>query len=122
MSLSDEEIAANRAPGEVDPEIWKNPTLGSVGAGPFLNEIEKQSQEDYNARREGREPKVVEYVKRYPQMMPSGTIPSVQDEFVFLDPGDVSNEQPNPPVAEEPTVPDSGTENTNSTGLPTFNE
>ncbi|MFE1914974.1 hypothetical protein [Streptomyces anandii] len=71
---------------DLDPEIWKNKTLGAEGAGPFLPELEKQQIEDVNARREGREPKVVEYVHRYPKFTESGSVPSEQQEFNFVEP------------------------------------
>lgn len=77
---------------DLNPEIWNNPTLGSVGAGPFLPEIELQQQEDRNARLEGREPKLVEYVHRYPKMMESGSVPSIRNDVEFKD--------FTPPVAE----------------------
>lgn len=98
---------------DVDPKIWENPTLGSVGAGPFLPEVEKQSIEDYNARKEGREANTVEYVHRYPALTESRTVPSTVNDFVVTDPnGEVIKEQipatePGPaftymaPVAEE---------------------
>jgi hypothetical protein len=91
---------------DLDPEIWNNPTLGAVGSGPFLPEIEKQAAEDRNAKREGREPMTVEYIHRYPTMPPSGSVPSVQEEFNYVSPDEISE----PPVAEE------------SNGLPDFDE
>lgn len=74
---------------DLDPEIWKNPTLGAAGSGPFLPEIEKQVAEDRNAKAEGREPVTVEYIHRYPTMPPSHTIPSTVDEFVYHEPSPV---------------------------------
>jgi len=71
---------------DLDPEIWQNKTLGAEGAGPFLPELEKQQIEDSNARREGREPKVVEYLNRYPKFVESGSVPSEQQEFAYIDP------------------------------------
>ena len=80
---------------DVDPKIWENPTLGSAGAGPFLPEVEKQSIEDYNARKEGREANTVEYVHRYPALTESRTVPSIVNDFVVTDPnGEVIEQVP----------------------------
>lgn len=92
---------------DLDPKIWENPTLGAAGAGPFLPEVEAQLAENKNAREEGREPRTVEYVHRYPKYLPSGCVPSVQCDVLFKDddtapvtelPGPIEQ----PPVAEEP--------------------
>lgn len=68
---------------DLDPEIWKNKTLGAEGSGPFLPEVEKQAAEDRNAKKEDREPVSIEYIHRYPTMPPSGTVPSVTTDFVY---------------------------------------
>ena len=60
---------------DLDPKIWENPTLGAAAAGPFLDEIEAQTAEDLNARREGREPLVARHVDRYPKF-PEFNVPS----------------------------------------------
>jgi hypothetical protein len=62
---------------DLDPEIWKNPTLGAVGAGPFLPELEAQAIEDRHARLEGRTADTVEYVNRYPKFMEPNSVPTV---------------------------------------------
>lgn len=70
---------------DLDPIIWQNKTLGSVGAGPFLDEVEAQTKEDLLARQEGREPRIAEHVNRYPQMPPSGSVPSLVEEVTWKD-------------------------------------
>lgn len=133
-----------RSEGDLDPDIWKNKTLGAAGAGPFLPEIEIQVNEDRNARHEGREPNVVEYLNRYPTMPESGSVPSVRPEIQYISPrGDVisefppavdnettevpEGENPTEPVTEEQQVPtEPVTEptpdelNDEPTGLPRF--
>jgi hypothetical protein len=61
---------------DLDPAIWQNKTLGEVGAGPFLDEVEAQAKEDHVARQEGREPRIAVHVQRYPQLPPSGSVES----------------------------------------------
>lgn len=85
---------------DLDPKIWENPTLGEVGAGPFLPEIELQQAEDRNARLDGREPNIVEYVHRYPKLMGGETIPSLASDVVFRTP-DGNVIEPEAPVAED---------------------
>lgn len=71
---------------DVNPEIWKNQTLGEAVDNQFLDEVEAQSKENRAARREGRPPREVQRVVRYPQMTPSGSVPSnIQDELKFVD-------------------------------------
>lgn len=77
---------------DLDPEIWKNKTLGEAGSGPFLPEVERQAMEDRNAKVEGREPAVIEYVHRYPTMPPAHTIPSQVDEFRYTNTNSGINE------------------------------
>lgn len=77
---------------DLDPEIWNNPTLGSVGSGPFLPEVEAQQAEDYNARKEGRLPKTVVYTENYPKYLPSGSVPSHVETLEFIEPGAAVNE------------------------------
>ena len=79
---------------DLDPKIWENPTLGEAGAGPFLPEIELQQAEDRNARLDGREPKIVEYVHRYPKLAENVTVPSLTSDVIFKEPE-------LPPVADE---------------------
>lgn len=97
---------------DVDPKIWENPTLGAVGAGPFLDEVEAQSKEDYNARREGREPRVAYHVDRYPKYAELN-VPSGVSTYEMLEPGTSVDEvvvEDNLPVEEDSIVPDSETE------------
>lgn len=75
------------------PELIANTTLGAVTTNPYLDQVEAQTIEDHNARIDGREPRTVIAENRYPQFMPSGSVPSsVQPELSF------SSEAP---VAEE---------------------
>lgn len=101
---------------DVDPKIWENQTLGSVGAGPFLDEVEAQAKEDYNARREGREPRVAFHPERYPKY-PELNVPSYVSTLEMLPPGSDVDNPPvtedkvevigeDSPVAEDPVVPD----------------
>jgi hypothetical protein len=95
---------------DVDPKIWENPTLGAAGAGPFLDEVDAQAREDYNARREGREPRVAYHVDRYPKY-PDLNVPSSVSTFEMLSPDEVPVEESLPveednlssPVEEDPT-------------------
>lgn len=59
-----------------NPELFENETLGAATTSPFLDQLEEQKREDFNARLEGREPRIVVAEDRYPQFMPSGTVPS----------------------------------------------
>lgn len=79
---------------DVDPKIWENPTLGAAGAGPFLDEVEMQAKEDYNARREGREPRVAYHVDRYPKLMHANSVPSSVTTLVMLPPGTLVDSLP----------------------------
>lgn len=89
---------------DVDPKIWENPTLGAVGAGPFLDEVEAQAKEDYNARREGREPRIAYHPDRYPKY-PELNVSSTVSTLEMLPPGTPVDplpvEESSPPVDEE---------------------
>lgn len=68
------------------PELVNNPTLGAATTNPFLDQVEAQSIEDHNARIEGREARTVIAENRYPQFMPSGSVPSsTKPELSFKD-------------------------------------
>ncbi len=103
---------------DLDPEIWNNPTLGSVGSGPFLPEVEAQEKENYNARKEGREPKTVVYTENYPKYIPSGSVPSHVETLEFIEPGAIANDNTSPEESDSvdsssdgesnPVVPNAG--------------
>src|SRR5687768_15976090 len=93
---------------DVDPKIWENPTLGEAAAGPFLDEVEAQAKEDYNARREGREPLVDYHVDRYPKY-PETSVPSSISTMEMLSPEELPVEEFSSPVEEDLIVPDSET-------------
>lgn len=88
---------------DLDPSIWENKTLGAATATPFLDEVEAQRTEDFNARKGGYEPRVAVRVNRHPQLAPSGSVhSSVADEVILVDPATVdftTNEVT--PVAED---------------------
>jgi hypothetical protein len=71
---------------DLDPEIWKNDTLGEVGAQPFLDEVEAQALEDANARRENRKPRIAVHTPRHPKFMDANTAPSDIRQIHFVDP------------------------------------
>ena len=56
---------------DVDPELWKNKTLGAAANGPFLDEETQQALENANAAREGRTPRQLDKAKRWPLIDPS---------------------------------------------------
>jgi hypothetical protein len=86
---------------ETNPELFENKTLGAATTSPFLDQLEEQKKEDFNARLAGREPRTVVAEDRYPQFMPSGSVPSnIQPKLSYL--GE-SNEE------EEVTTFDSNT-------------
>lgn len=90
---------------DVDPKIWENPTLGAVGAGPFLDEVEAQAREDYNARREGREPLIAYHRDRYPKYAELN-VSSTVSTYTMLRPEEVpvEGEVIIPPVEDSPAV------------------
>lgn len=68
-----------------NPELFENETLGDATTSPFLDQVEAQKKEDFNARLEGREPRIVVAEERYPHFMPSGSVPSdVQPKLSYL--------------------------------------
>jgi hypothetical protein len=86
---------------EFPQEAFDNPTLGEATTAPFLDQLEAQNKEDFNARHEGREPRTVSAVNRFPQFMPAGSVPSsVQPELAFSDAGE-TNPDEDSPVAED---------------------
>lgn len=44
--------------GDLNPEIWNNPTLGEAAQNPRLDEIQAQEAENRAAELEGRKPRV----------------------------------------------------------------
>lgn len=87
--------------GDVDPEIWKNKTLGSANAGPFLPEIEAQERENRNAEAEGREPRVAVYNgPRYPQTAIADPQPSFVEDVRFENPKPKSSKTKDEPKTE----------------------
>lgn len=61
---------------DTNPELFENPTLGEASPTRFLEEVEAQKVEDWQARIEKREPGVAVREVRYPSLMPSHTVPS----------------------------------------------
>ncbi|MGS2592235.1 hypothetical protein [Streptomyces hebeiensis] len=96
---------------ELDPEIWKNKTLGAASTNPFLDEVEAQKKEDRVARIEQREPMIAVHHPRFPQMPPSGSVPSKVTQIEFIEPGEVIPDEPGSGI-EEPnsTSPDDNNE------------
>lgn len=73
---------------EYPAEALANPTLGVAATSPFLDQVEKQNKEDFNARHEGREPRTVVTVDRVPgAFIPSGSVPSdwAEQQLAFKD-------------------------------------
>jgi hypothetical protein len=50
---------------DLDPEIWKNKTLGAANNLPFLDEVSAQIIENRNAKAEDREPENKEFRNRF---------------------------------------------------------
>lgn len=70
------------------PELVANPTLGEATATPFLDQVEAQRIEDFNARIEGREPLTVLAEGRYPHFMSAESVPSsTKDELTYVEAG-----------------------------------
>lgn len=72
---------------QTNPELFDNETLGEATTTPFLDQVEAQKVEDFNARYEGREPRNVVAIGRIPgKFKPSGSVPSdYSDEIAFAD-------------------------------------
>lgn len=75
---------------DLDPEIWNNPTLGAASNNTRLDALEKQEQENRNAKLEDREPRPVVVENNYPGWTPSvnprtGTVPSNAQVVHFAD-------------------------------------
>lgn len=72
---------------ETNPELLENSTLGAATTTPFLDQVEKQNKEDFNARQEGREPRTVvvtNIADRFPGAVSAGSVPSyVQPTLAF---------------------------------------
>jgi hypothetical protein len=84
------------------PELFSNPTLGEATKSPFLDQVEAQKIEDFNARDEDRAPRTVVAGNRYPQFMPSGTVSSdIQPDLSYSD-GDPVNEGTNVDGNDDP--------------------
>lgn len=76
-----------------NPELFENKTLGAATVTPFLDQVEEQKKEDFNARIAGREPRTVIAEDRYPHFMDANTVPSdVQPKLSYIDPNDVEDE------------------------------
>lgn len=72
---------------QTNPELFDNETLGEATTTPFLDQVEAQKVEDFNARHEGRDPRTVVAVNRIPgKFKPSGSVPSdYTDEVAFAE-------------------------------------
>lgn len=71
---------------QTNPELYENKTLGGACTSPFLDQVEKQNKEDFNARQEGREPRTVVALNRHPQFMGAETVPSdTKPELAYAD-------------------------------------
>jgi hypothetical protein len=83
-----------------NPELFENKTLGEATTSPFLDQVEAQQREDFNARYAKREPRNVLALNRTPgKFKPSGTVPSdYKDEIAFE--GE-ENEREDSPVDED---------------------
>jgi hypothetical protein len=71
---------------DLDPEIWNTPNLGSASPVPFMDEVEAQRVEDYDARLNNREPLIARRAPedRAPHFMEPHTVPSSVDIKVNL--------------------------------------
>lgn len=70
---------------DLDPEIWNNPTLGAAANNTRLDALEKQEQEDRNAKIENRDPRPVVVDNNYPGWQPEGNVPSNAQVVRFAD-------------------------------------
>jgi hypothetical protein len=68
-----------------NPEAFENETLGEATTTPFLDQVEAQYKEDFNARHAGREARTVVAINRVPgKFISSSSVPSsVRDELVY---------------------------------------
>lgn len=81
---------------QTNPELFENPTLGEATTAPFLDQVEAQKREDFNARHAGREPRTVVALNRIPgKFKPSGSVPSnYTDQIAFEEEADPVDEIP----------------------------
>lgn len=78
---------------QTNPELFANPTLGAATVTPFLDQVEEQKKEDFNARIAGKEPRTVIAEDRYPHFMGAGTVPSnVQPKLSYIEPDEGESE------------------------------
>lgn len=123
---------------ETNPELFENPTLGEATTSPFLDQVEEQKKEDFNARHEGREPRTVLALNRIPgKFIPSESVPSDYSEQLAyegedsligeappVDENEVSeSSDPESPVEETPVeetspITDTPEDNQNGSDLP----
>lgn len=89
---------------DVDPKIWDNPTLGSVGAGPFLDEVEQQALENLRAQQAGVEPRIAVHFPRHPMYAPEST-PSDIHNVEFIDPPSREKIEFEPTPVDIPEIP-----------------
>lgn len=74
---------------QTNPELFTNKTLGEATTSPFLDQVEAQKKEDFNARKDNSEPRTVVAEERYPKYMPSGSVPSdIQPKLSYIEPSD----------------------------------
>lgn len=74
-----------------NPELFENKTLGEATTSPFLDQVQEQQKEDFNARQEGREARTVVAVDRYPKFMDANTVPSDSQPKLKFSNGDPIN-------------------------------
>ncbi len=89
---------------DLNPEIWDNPTLGAAANNSRLDVLEKQQQEDRNAKLEKREPREVVVENNYPGWAPDANkpIPSNAQVVHFAD--EKQNDVPTDSKAENETA------------------
>lgn len=98
---------------DLDPEIWKNKTLGAATNGVFLDVVEKQQAENRSAAIEGRPARIVKREDRYPGFVPENpndpsvtfgssyedgsrvvpVLPAPEEGYDLFDDGDAKPEQ-----------------------------
>ena len=90
---------------QTNPELFENKTLGTATTAPFLDQVEAQQREDFNARYDGREPRNVVALNRIPgKFKPSGSVASShKDEIAFEDDLPVEEQEVTPVDEETPS-------------------
>src|SRR5882762_1801406 len=89
---------------DLDPEIWKNPTLGAAATNGFLDEIQAQEIENAAAKREGREPWIAVRLNSHPGAEVK-LESSYDDGMRMIDPGTLLDAALEDEVLEDVTPP-----------------